>query len=158
MSPTLQALLVADHVYQDVGSNKFIISGVFGVLHLHPSPEETAEQAGPQDEPAATGEPPEFRKPISELTAAGSPWAYISLTEIRGARQFEVRYVDLGENKPLFRTRFTITCHDPLETVQLRLPLPLLPAPHEGTFSLELLCDDELLGSHRILVRKREVP
>jgi hypothetical protein len=95
--------------------------------------------------------------PIMHLVRAGSPYAYVSMTEVRGQRMFQLRYVDLNENQEMFSTTFGVECHDPLETVQLSLPLPPLPVPHEGVFALELLCDGELMGSHRILTR-RQVP
>jgi hypothetical protein len=68
---------------------------------------------------------------------------------------FQLRYVDLNENAELFSTHFGVECRDPLETIQISLPLPPLPVPHEGVFALELLCDGELLGTHRVLTKRQ---
>ncbi|MGQ0634626.1 MAG: DUF6941 family protein [Planctomycetaceae bacterium] len=149
-SPVLQALLVADQVYQDAESSKFVICGVFGVVNRiatkRPSQAEEAQAEGKR------------RRSIGELMRTGSPWAYISLTEVQGTRKFELRYVDLSDNAVLFSTEFAVTSGDPLQTIQLRLALPELPAPHPGTYALELLCDDELLGAHRVIVKEAIVP
>jgi hypothetical protein len=81
---------------------------------------------------------------------AGSPFCYISLTEIRGEQTFELRYVDLQEDKTIFRTTFEIQSNDPLLTKEVVAPLPVLPVSRAGTFALELLWNNETLGSHRI--------
>ena len=96
--------------------------------------------------------------PIARLVRAGSPFAYVSLTELQGSRKFELRYVDLAENNVLFGTAFEVSCRDPLETIQITVPLPPLPIPHEGVYVLELLCEGELLGSHRVLARSQTKP
>ena len=75
------------------------------------------------------------------------------MTEVQGEKKFELRYVELFENNALFSTEFGIKNGDPLASVQLAIPVPLLPAK-EGTFALELLCDNELLGSHRVLFKR----
>lgn len=96
--------------------------------------------------------------PLNRFIRAGSPSAYVSLTEINGQRSFELRYADLKENTVLFSVEFKVECRNPLETVQLTLPLPVLPVPHEGVFVLELLCEGELLGSHRIMAKRQPRP
>jgi len=87
---------------------------------------------------------------------SGSPFCYISLTEVRGRSSFELRYVDLAEDKVLFGTQFEIDCNNPLETVELVFPLPLLPGSRPGTFVLELLWNNEPLGYHRITVEEEK--
>lgn len=87
----------------------------------------------------------------------GNPWVYLALTELRGEKEFELRYVDLLENTALLGVNFKLKSDDPLKTVELALPLPSIPRPRfaaderNRTFGLELLCDNELIGSHRIL-------
>lgn len=93
--------------------------------------------------------------PLNRFIRAGSPYAYVSLTEIHGQKSFELRYVDLSQNNVVFTFEFKVECRNPLETVQLSLPLPVLPVPHEGVFALELLCEGHLLGSHRILTKRQ---
>ena len=165
-APVLQAMLLADQVYQDRGTGKYVICGIFSAIHFVPK--------GPPDgkgRSAGTGTPVEGTDddetgktsglsapapvPIARLVRAGSPFAYVSLTELQGTRKFELRYVDLEENNVLFATNFEVSCRDPLETIQITVPLPPLPIPHEGVFVLELLCDGEMLGSHRVLAKSQ---
>lgn len=170
-APVLQALLVADQIYQDQSTGKFVICGIFGTIFYLPQDGDTSSESSP-NQPAAgsggnaprggsdsghPGSPPLASQQMSlnRLIRAGSPSAYVSLTEIHGLRAFELRYVDLNENTVLFTFEFQVDCRNPLETVQLTLPLPVLPVPHEGVFALELLCEGELLGSHRILTKRQ---
>jgi hypothetical protein len=70
-------------------------------------------------------------------------------------KTFEVRYVDLHSNRSLFQAEVPIECDDPLKTIEVSLPLPRLPlvALEERSYALEVLCDGQLLGSHRVLAR-----
>jgi len=148
-TPVLQALLLADYVYQDRLTGKHVICGVFNTLIFVP-PEQRESGAGATQ--AEVGE--SLTISAAELIRAGSPHAYISLTELQGTKKLELRYVDLSENIAMFSTTFQLKSQDPLQTVEIAVPLPPLPAPREGTFALELLCDDEMLGSHRVLVKR----
>ena len=163
-APVLQALLVADHIYQDQTTGKFVICGIFGTIYFVPN------ESGPAGSPSApaggsapltnenTGggaasDPAPKQPSLSQYIRAGSPYAYVSLTEIRGQKSFQMRYVDLKENNTIFSFDFKVECRNPLETVQLTLPLPALPVAHEGAFALELVCEGAILGSHRILTK-----
>lgn len=149
--PVLQALLVADHVYQDT-TGKFVICGVFDVLAKTDPP-------APQDiTPEVIDGAPGRGLRIEHLVRAGSPWGYLSLREVHGTKDFVLRYVHLQDNRVLFQTEFTVDCKDPLQTIQARFALPLLPLDVEGTFALELLCGHDLIGSHRIQVRRQAAP
>jgi hypothetical protein len=167
-APVLQALLVADHIYQDQATGKFVICGIFGTIFFLPPEDQVTEKTA--EDGAGTGSKPreeetadrpgkpspgQQQMPLNRFLRAGSPSAYVSLTEINGHRSFELRYVDLNENNVLFTFEFQVDCRNPLETVQLTLPLPVLPVPHEGAFALELVCEGELLGSHRILTKRQ---
>jgi len=170
-APVLQALLVADQIYQDQATGKFVICGIFGSIFFIPHENETGSENSP---PANSGGQPAGRSvensgaqlpgsaapapqqmSLNRLIRVGSPYAYVSLTEVHGQRSFELRYVDLKENTVVFAFEFKVDCRNPLETVQLSLPLPALPVLHEGVFVLELLCEGELLGSHRILTKRQ---
>ena len=113
------------------------------------------------DDPKSRNEPGEFghagqrQQPIQSLVQAGSPYVYFSVTEVRGRKTFEVRYVDLHENRPLFQTQVPVDCDDPLKTIEISLPLPRLPltAWEERSYALEVVCEGQLLGSHRVLAR-----
>lgn len=180
-APVLQAMLLADQVYQDRGTGKYVICGIFSAIHFTPKDDAAGRDraAGPaggangngdgsgdamSDYAGETGagfepSPPlPAPVPIARLVRAGSPFAYVSLTELQGTRKFELHYVDLAENNVLFGTAFEVSCRDPLETIQITVPLPPLPIPHEGVYVLELLCEGELLGSHRVLARSQSKP
>lgn len=159
--PVLQALLVADQIFQDQSTGKFVICGIFGTIFFMP-PESESDPSGEGGADGggkgaggggASSGPQQL--PLNRFIRAGSPYAYVSLTEIHGQRSFEMRYVDLSLNNVVFAFEFKVDCRNPLETVQLSLPLPVLPVPHEGVFALELLCEGNLLGSHRILTKKQ---
>ena len=148
MKPILQALLVADHVYSDAYTGKKIVVGIFHSVKFKPRP------LGQGDKPPGQGDKPGTTTIQVDAGGqkAGSPFCYISLTELHGERNFELRYVDLAENNSLFSSRFTIKSDDPIGTQEVVFPLPELPMVRAGTFAMELLCDDEPIGSYRIEV------
>lgn len=145
MKPILQALVLADHVYQDKSSGKIIVAGIFSNLSIarkaH-SPEANLNE-GPRVIDA------------SEFIRAGSPSCYINLASIRGTLPLELRYVDLADNSLVMTIGFTVVNDDPLRNVEIIVPVPPLPTPHVGAYVLELLSNDELIGSHRISVIER---
>jgi hypothetical protein len=181
--PVLQALVLAEHVYQDRATGKMIIAGTFNRLFVHrrdtPADNASMPGQGPGQEPGqqpgqppapAPGQPfaqepgqppaPPAPRPAEgfhkidprSVSRVGSPWAYVSLTEIRGTVPLELRYVDLNDNVIMLRAEFTATSTSPLETKEMIVPLPVLPAPHPGAYALELLSHDEPLGSLRVYV------
>jgi hypothetical protein len=144
VKPILQALLLADHVYQDRATGKTVVAGVFDRLWIKratPTPTE------------ATGEKPGARViPVQDVQQAGSPYAYINLREVRAGTSIELRFVGLESNEVFYRSNpIPIPCDDPLKGVELVIPVPRLPMD-PGTYAFEVLCEDELIGSHRIVV------
>ena len=144
MTPVLQALLLADRIYQDT-TGKHIIAGTFNKMWF--------VKGGA--EPKIVEVDGEEKKIVAGGMQAGSPYAYISLTELRGKTRCVLRYVNLDQDKALFETHFSIECPDPLQTVELVLPMPTLP-PLAGVHALELLCDDEPIGSYRVIVEEKK--
>lgn len=144
MKPTVQALLLADHVYEDKATGKKIVAGIFQRLLFQKGgavPKEVEHEG-------------ETRKVITGAMQAGSPFAYISLTGIRGTQPFCLRYVDLAGDQPIFQTEFQVQWDDPIAAVEIVLPLPRLPATKAGHFALELLCNEEPIGLFRIQVEE----
>ena len=123
--PVLQALVLADHVYEEV-SGKYIIAGTFNTV--------TA---------------PDFPSQYQ-----GSPCAYILLAEVHGQTTVSLRFVDLLDDKVLLRATIGIENADPLQSVQIGIHVPRLRLPHPGVYRFELLHDGVLLGSLRINVLK----
>jgi len=142
VTPVLQALLLADRIYQDT-TGKHIIAGTFNKLMFVKGGAEpkTVEVDGEKKQVVAGG------------MQVGNPYVYISLTDLRGKTKCVLRYVNLDQDKALFETQFSIECPDPLQTVELVLPMPTLPNV-AGVHALELLCDDEPMGSYRVLVEE----
>src|ERR1700730_12087286 len=139
VTPVLQALVVADRVYEDKGTGKKIIAGTFSRL-LFKRPQQV-EPGKPLTVPPSAAQ-------------AGPPSAYTSLTDIHGAANLIVRYVRLDgqDGPPIFQTdTIAVRCEDRLATVELAIPLLPLPIV-KGVFALEVLCAGQLLGSHKIVV------
>ena len=135
--PVLQAILLADNVYQDM-SGKHIICGVFSSLRIvKPSPDKDKKTP----------------KRPADYQMVGSPWVYASLTEIRSETELEIRYVHLETDRVLFALNANVQCSDPLRTVEFAVPLPPLPRKL-GTHALELVAGGELLGAHRVIVEE----
>jgi hypothetical protein len=83
---------------------------------------------------------------------SGSPFAYLSLTEVRGAMSFILQLVNLEDDSQLFRSDLRVECHNPLLTVEMTVPLPPISPPQAGIYALELMWNNEILGSLRIIV------
>lgn len=177
--PVLQSLLLADHIYRDQATGKHVICGIFSTIFFTPNPtlanppQPTPIPSPPSDGPRpgegvpAGGNgpgpgirpeqtpPPPRVQPIQNLMQAGSPFLYFSVTELKERRKFEVRYVDLFDNRVLFQTDVQIECDDPLKTIEVSLALPRLPlsALEERVYAIEVLCEGNLLGFQRVLAR-----
>lgn len=142
MRPVVQSLVLADRVYQDVGGKK-IICGTFNtVLFGKGSALKQRELTDGTKQPFLVGP-----------AHGGSPYAYISVTDILRACELDVQFVNLTKNAVLFRTKVAVNCADRLQTVEVVLPLPLLPIDGPGVYSLEVVCEGKILGSHRIVAK-----
>lgn len=146
MKPVLQSLLLADKIYEDKATGKKVVAGIFNRLLLIPGvkAQRMTDDAGNESVRVPGGMQP------------GSPSAYVSITDFQGAASFLLRYVDLSDSKILLQTGLQISCTNPLETIEVVLPMPVLPTPHKGVYALELLCEDEPIGSVRIVVDEAE--
>lgn len=143
VKPVLQAILLADHVYRDGSSGKYIIAGSFNRLFLGNN------SAVPKTQTLEPGKI--FVMPGQK---AGSPFVYLNLTSLHGEALLILRYADLSDDSILLKMEIKLECKDPLQTVELAFPLPPLPTPHDGVYALELLWNEEMLGSHRVTVQK----
>src|SRR6266851_8913873 len=104
MKPVLQALVLAERIYED-RSNKKIICGTFNSL--------------------LTGQVqlPERQNPDGTKTMiipggidAGCPSAYISLTDVVNGTKISLQFVNVTKNEVLFQTELTINVNDRLAT------------------------------------------
>jgi hypothetical protein len=118
-----------------------------------PAPSQPGQLAPPPIPPAPPLQPGQrvLEIPPTGLQS-GSPFAYLSLTEVRGVTPLMLQLVNLQDDTQLFRSDLRVECHNPLYTIELTVPLPPIAPPQAGIYALELLYNNELLGSLRIVV------
>lgn len=150
MKPHLQSLILASHIFQDKGSNNFVIAGTFNRLHFRQNLPESTQVEGEQPSKL-------HRKSINQLRAMGSPWLFFSVTDIVGKVDCSIRYVYLKDNQVLFSTNFVIESSDGLATLEHKLPLPVLPIVGEGQYAIEFLARNEMIGSLRVMAVPEEI-
>lgn len=140
MKPVLQALVVADRVYQEV-SGKKIIAGTFSGLKFSRKPP-VAEIVRPDGQK---------QRVVMGGMSIGSPYAYVSLTDVCDGTKVQIQFLNLSKNVALFGNEVTLTNVDRLSNVELVLPLPPLPISEAGVYALQVVCEGEILGSWRIV-------
>ncbi|MBN2581409.1 MAG: hypothetical protein JXB10_20680 [Pirellulales bacterium] len=155
MKPILQAILLADHVYKDQFTGKMIVAGIFNQVNIIKREAKKQEVEGTQDFSEEKG--PRVLKP-HEIQRMGSPYCYINLTGLHGDFPFEFRLVDLEDNSVLLKmSNFQVRCDDPLKSLEVVVVIPPLRLPHPGHYVLELLTNDELLGSLRLTADEKSL-
>lgn len=140
--PVLQALVLAEHVYTDQAGKK-IICGTFNVLALRCQ--------GPLSELVERPDGTRVRRVAGG--GAGPPWFYLSLTDVWDGTRLLLQFVSLKRNEVLFETEIVLECDDRLKTIEIVSPLPPLTVPEPGTYAFEIVCEGEIIGSHRIQAR-----
>jgi len=149
VKPVLQALLLADNVYEDKRTGKKVIAGTFDTYMV--AKDTKAEDKEPEGDEA--GKAPE-QPAVLPFERAGTPYAYISLTDLHGPTDLQLRFVSLDSHEALMSTvDFKVTTNSPLDTAEIVVPVPPLPR-EPGVYALELVHDDEPLGAHRIRVQE----
>ncbi|MBN2292642.1 MAG: hypothetical protein JXM70_09465 [Pirellulales bacterium] len=139
VKPVLQALVLAEHVYEDK-SGKKIIAGTFNRLKFTRKPIHQ------------TVDLPDGTK-VTRIPGGmhgGSPFAYMSLTDVGNQTKLLLQFVNLTKNEVLFGKTIVLDCNDRLATAELVFGLPLLPIEEAGTYAFEVVCEGEILGSCRI--------
>jgi hypothetical protein len=122
-----------------------------------PAPPETpAPRQAPQQQTSFTPPPLQPGQRMLEIPPtglqSGSPFAYMSLTEVRGVTPMVLQLVSLEDDTQLFRSDLRVECQNPLYTIELTVPLPPIAPPKAGIYALEVLYNHEILGSLRIVV------
>jgi hypothetical protein len=141
VTPVLQALVLADHVYTDATTGKKIIAGTFSGFRFSKKP------------PLAEITRPDGQKQriIAGGMSTGSPYAYISLTDVCDGTKIELQFLNLSKNVVLFGTTLNIAKVDRLSNVEVVLPLPTLPISEAGVYALQVICEGTILGSWRVV-------
>lgn len=93
---------------------------------------------------------------IIEAVQSAAPQAYISLTDVPNDTKLKLQLVSLSDNRIIIATGITLPPVNRLSTIQLVVPLPPLNIPSPGVYAFEVVCDDEIVGSHRIVVELDE--
>ncbi len=145
MKPVLQALVLADRVYQDVTGKKIIAGTFSGYKFSKRLP--VAEIACPDGT---------RQKVIVGGVQTGSPYAYVSLTDVCDGTAIQVQFVNLSKNILLFSTEVSVPNVDRLSNIELILPLPTLPITEAGVYALQILWQGEILGSWRVVAEDLE--
>jgi hypothetical protein len=145
VKPVLQSLIIADHVYQDQTGKK-IICGTFNTFKFSRKP------------PVMEVQRPDGSKQTVLMGGmhSGSPYAYVSLTDVCDGTKVQLQFVNLSKNVVLFGTEIPITNDNRLATIELVFPLPPLPIQETGTYALEVVCDGDILGSCRIMAENMD--
>lgn len=147
MKPVLQALVLAEHVYQDVTGKK-VIAGTFNRIRFSRTPlVKNVEQADGTQKTLIPGG-----------MHGGSPYAYVSLTDVCENTVLQLQFVNLTKNAILFSKELTVNCQDRLATVELVFPLPPLPIHESGSYAFEVVCEGNILGSCRIKAEELGTP
>lgn len=127
--PVLQAVVLADHVYVDAQSGKKIIAGTFNELQ-------------------ASEFPSQFPR---------STFAYLCLTDLRTRTTLDLRYVDLETGEVLMQLdQIPVSATSPLDSAELIVEVPEFPMPRPGSYAMEVICCNEILGFLRVNVRKAD--
>jgi hypothetical protein len=139
VKPVLQALVLAEHVYQDVTGKK-VIAGTFNRVRFTRKPliREVEQPDGTKTTVVPGG------------MHGGSPYAYISLIDVCKGTKLLLQFVNLTKNAVVFGTELTVDCDDRLQTIEIVIPLPPLPIQESGVYAFEVVCEGEILGSYRI--------
>ena len=122
----LQALLLADHIYQDQGSGKYVIAGTFHRLNVAAVPTTFARTIG----------------------------VFVSLSGLTGKTGIDLDFVDALSGEVLICTRsLEVACEDPDLPVEFAVEVPPLPLPHSGRYLFRLMVAGMVLGTAAVTVR-----
>lgn len=147
LKPVLQALVLADNVYQDRMTGKCVIAGTFTTITLR------------RRNPDAPTERVDGAQAITAHSRIGSPTLYLALVGVRGETQIQFRYVELSDAATvLFEGHATVNALDHVSIAEYIFPLPVLPHGKPGSYSLDVLYEGELLGQWRVTVVEIQEP
>jgi len=139
VKPVLQSLVLAERIYRDVGG-QYVIAGTFNALHVK------------KNKLSGEIEREDGRKVrLVEGGGSGAPWVYIGITDVCDGTKLNLQFVSLDKNKILFETNVTITNVQRLQLVEIAIPLPHFQLEEPGTYAFEIVCDGEIVGSHRLV-------
>jgi hypothetical protein len=126
---TMQALLLADVIYREQGTGKYILAGTFHQLNV-------------------SGFPTTFPRTVG---------VFASVLGLEGPADLAFEFVDDVDGNVLMRTQsLEISSDAPDVPVQLALEVPRLPLPHAGRYWVRLLMNGSVLGAAPVHVHDME--
>lgn len=121
----LQALLLADHIYRDQVSGKYVIAGTFYQLNVAALP----------------------------ITFGRTIGVFVSLSGLKGKMGIGLEFVDTSNGEVLMRTQsLEVSCDDPDLPVEFAVEVPPLPLPHAGRYLFRLVADGGVVGTVAVSV------
>lgn len=138
MKPVLQAILVAEKVYSIEGGGKAIVN----TIHSLTVPDRSTE--GDDSDDAG--------KRLVKGGHAGPPWIYFSITDVCTGTILTLQFINLTRNVVIFEKMVTVKSANRLGTIEVALGLPDIVEYIEDqcVFAFEIVCEGEIIGSHRI--------
>lgn len=125
----VQAFLLADHIYRDEGSGKYVIAGAFYQIHL----------------------------PSFPTTLNRSIGLFVSLYNFVGTALCSIHFVEAQSGTILMQmSSFELTCPDPYHHVEFAIEIPPLPLPEPGRYAFHLLLNDEVVCKNVLSVNVLE--
>ncbi|MCH8987738.1 MAG: hypothetical protein IIA92_02915 [Chloroflexi bacterium] len=119
-------MLLADHIYRDQGSSKYVIAGTFHQLNVATFP----------------------------ITFARTIGVFVSLSGLNGKTSIDLEFVDTSSGEVLMRTQsLEVSCDDPDFPVEFAIEVPPLPLPHAGRYLFRLAADGTVVGTVAVSVR-----
>ena len=94
-----------------------------------------------------------MRHTALSIQDVGTPWVFISVTDVKGPTKLELRFEALTGSEVNFRVELEVNCDDPLGSIKVGLPVPRLPNK-AGDYILDLLHEDVSLGSCRVKIEE----
>jgi hypothetical protein len=153
VKPVLQALVLAERVYEDKSTGRKIIAGTITELLLVPKKKLSGVSVSL---PQPDGTLKNVRRMKMQGALQGSLFAYISLTGVHDGTKLGLQFVSLKKNKVMFGAGIAIACEDRFKTVEISLPLPPFDIPEPGAYAFEVTCEGEIIGSARIVAKEIE--
>jgi hypothetical protein len=125
VNPTLQAIWLAEEVSLEDDTGKVTVSGIFNVIEL-------PQQVVSYDQPVTL---------------------FFALSGVHGRTDMQLCLVDLLTLEVVLTRPVRVESDDPLEITDVSVRVNTMPPSHSGSYSWELHCEGEMLGSSRLIVR-----
>lgn len=143
-TPVLQAMVLADRVYRDAATNKYLIIGTFGKLRRRKVQPLVLPEASREPGSDIVGEAVVMSG--DDFVDSGTPCLYLALRGIRSPTDLWLRFVRLDDDTVSMEAKIHVSSNDPVALVELAVNLPRLQG-RAGEYSLDLLHEGVPLGS-----------